>query len=624
MDAILALLNRLAAATTDDERTAITAELNAALAALTADELAEIDAALRGSLAEADTARQSAETAQRAELIAQMRTLRDGILAVGAEQTRRDEEQAASDEEAAALLAEVTPPAAEDDTPAEGETPAEGTDGEGTEGGEGGEGTQTTPEGAETTPEAIAASAAPRPRRAPLATLNRMQSPATVPIADRHGLTLVAAGGAPGIVREGAEITDRRVLGALVKERLRNLGPGRGNSEDKVVIASAVREVPTDRQLGDDPTVNAARLDAAREELTERCREFLRMSPAAMVAAGGFCGITTPYYDRMTVAQRGRPTRDGYTISMQAPRAGIRFAHPFSLSDIPVGNAPRDAVFDWDNATDISALSGSDVKPCWHVDCDEFVEELISAVGICIEYGNLGQMSLPELFAQATELADVAHDRRTETLLLDAIKADSVFNTRARLLGAAKDFFAALDLASAAVRAEQRMEAGNPAADAPLVALAPDWLIEACRIDVLRSAYPGETSWDFSVERVMGLFRSRGVVPTFYVDSPTDALQIPTVAADGDPLAELPTHAEWCVSVPGAHIQLEAPELNVGLVRDSVLNAKNNARVFSESFQGHAYIGPAKGSVWVRQELCADGSAAALVDTTDACGTTAS
>jgi len=613
MDAILALLNRLAAATTDDERTAAETELNDALAALSADELSELDAALRAQMDAANAEPRSADT------VAQMRTLRDGIVAVTAETSRRDEAQAQLDADAAALLAEVNPPAetaeeTPDETEAEtGDAPAEP---EAT--------TETTETTAEATAEPVAASAAPRPRRASLSALNAMQPAGTTPVADRHGISLVAAAGAPGIVREGAEITDRKTLGALMKERARNLGPGRGTSEDKVVVASAVREYPADRTLTDDPTVNAARLEAARTEVGDRAREFLRQTPAAMVAAGGFCGITTPYYDRLTVAQRGRPVRDGYTISMQAPRAGIRFASPFSLSDIPVGNNAGDAVFDWTNAQDIAAQDGDETKPCWHIDCDEFREELISAVGICIEYGNLGQMSYPELFAQATELADVAHDRRTETLLLDAIKADSVFNTRARALGAAKDFFAALDLAAAAIRAQQRMEAGNPALDSPLVWLGPDWLIEACRIDVLRSMFPGETSWDFSVERLMALFRSRGIVPTFYVDSPTGAGQIPEVADDGDPVAELPTHAEWGLSVPGAHIQLEAPELNLGLVRDSVLNSKNNARVFSESFQGHAYIGPAKGSVWVRQELCADGSVADAVDTTAICGTTAS
>jgi hypothetical protein len=87
-----------------------------------------------------------------------------------------------------------------------------------------------------------------------------------------------------------------------------------------------------------------------------------------------------------------------------------------------------------------------------------------------------------------------------------------------------------------------------------------------------------------------------GVNVTWYKDSGTAKGQYMTGAnsrtaqAAGAALT-FPDTAFWYLAHEGAFLYLDGGELDLGVVRDSVLNARNDYQIFSETFEGIAYKG---------------------------------
>jgi hypothetical protein len=126
--------------------------------------------------------------------------------------------------------------------------------------------------------------------------------------------------------------------------------------------------------------------------------------------------------------------------------------------------------------------------------------------------------------------------------------------------------------------------------DAPLTLLAPQWVMEMMRADLARSFTDEPGLISTSTADIDGWLASRGIQVNWYADSKTGGAQI--VGAQGTGvLNQFPALAYFYLFAPGSFIRLDAGTLDLGLVRDSVLNSQNNYRMFTESFENVAFVG---------------------------------
>ena len=86
------------------------------------------------------------------------------------------------------------------------------------------------------------------------------------------------------------------------------------------------------------------------------------------------------------------------------------------------------------------------------------------------------------------------------------------------------------------------------------------------------------------------MFRSVGVNPHFFIDTPTWAAAIPGVATAGT-LNELPTVVDILLAPRGKFAVMDRGQLNIGVTgsniyRDNASNASNQFTMFWENFEG--------------------------------------
>jgi hypothetical protein len=76
---------------------------------------------------------------------------------------------------------------------------------------------------------------------------------------------------------------------------------------------------------------------------------------------------------------------------------------------------------------------------------------------------------------------------------------------------------------------------------------------------------------------------------------------------------------EWFVDSKGSVQFLDGGRLDLGIVRDSVLDSTNDAEMFLEPFEGLAFRGFTGAAIQFVSSLCANGGSAGTISTASAC-----
>ena len=114
---------------------------------------------------------------------------------------------------------------------------------------------------------------------------------------------------------------------------------------------------------------------------------------------------------------------------------------------------------------------------------------------------------------------------------------------------------------------------------------------------------------DGTFERELG---KANITVSWYLDSPTNASTSQIFADQGDgALVTFPSHANWFLFAEGSFMFLDGGTLELGIVRDSVLNSTNDFQIFGETFENIAYLGIE--SLEVVSAFCANGQVIAPV-----------
>lgn len=409
-------------------------------------------------------------------------------------------------------------------------------------------------------------------------------------VTERATVAITAGADIPGVTA-GSELPNMKAIAEAMTQRMHGMRRTSGGDGEQHTVATLVASYPEDRTLRNgEPEVNAEKIDKVT-------------SPQAITAAGGFCAPVEVDYNVDSWGVTDRPVKDALA-SFNADRGGIRW------TDQPVLGDLNSAVSTWTLQDDIDAATAGapdPTKPCLRVVCGGENTAYIDAIPLCLTFGNLQTRAFPEQVAANNDLALVTFARYAEQRLLTRIGALSTQVTAGRFLGAARDYFNQVDRAAVAYRNRHRMRDAEP-----LRVIAPTWLKNLIRADLVNNM-PGDGrdgNFELADAKINAWFRVRNINPSWTIDGETGQI---FGAQGAGALLDYPSTVIWYLFAEGTFLFLDGGTLDLGLVRDSTLNATNDYKMFVETFEGVAMRGVE--SLRVTSTLKADGSVAGTVDT---------
>ena len=413
------------------------------------------------------------------------------------------------------------------------------------------------------------------PRRAPA----RHRARQTEPTGPQSGMTFTAT---------GERVESRDDLARVLSQRV-NATVGQGaTAGERVTIARLAVDYPEDRQVR-----------GAENEVTATLSRFLSgpatRGPLALTAAGGICAPPEPLYDVETYATDDRPVRASLP-SFQAERGGITYRLPLTMGAITGGfgmmTADDDAEFD-------SGGEPVNTKDCTRFDCPDLVSAEIRALYKCATVGNFGARTWPEDLAHNLDLLSAEWARMGEAYYTTKIKTGSTAVTEAKAAGAWTDIIGAILKARAGMISRHRMRDTQR-----FRVLLPAWLVEAFPLDGLRGGMDSGHN-DLVQSLVASSLERYGVSVSWYKDGVTGGTAQVYGSQGAGALTDFPTSVQWGFFPEGSWFTLDGGVLDLGLVRDSVLNRTNDYQLFMESFEEVAYRGVE--SLWVTSTVCYSG-----------------
>jgi hypothetical protein len=581
-------------------------QLLARISELTSTELGELRDLISSTF---DTLAASDEPAN-ATIVAQLDELVLGLGAVADEETRRSTEAAESAAKLEATKAKMEAlrnPVAED-APAEEDEPAEiEAEGEEVEG----EVVEidspllepvlaSAPRGSTVVGGMVPAMARVTGRAAPSPT---QEAPAA------NGVRIIVAAGVPHF-NPGEDLTDPMMLAKAMSETLNR----KKMSHDRTaaVVASARWDYPEDRQLGPDASSNTNKINAVCGLNAGRYRN------GSLVATGGVCLPVNVDYTVPTWSTADRPLRDALP-GYQADRGGIRFVTPPDIGVPPITSAGGDtpsgagqSTGTWNEATDANPAGA--LKPVWTVECGAEQLVYVNAVTTRVQFGNMESRFAPEQVAANTQQAVAITARQAEVQLLTAIADLTVQVIPSAYLGAARDLLTSIDLLTAQYKQSHRFST-----NVALTAIFPDWGKNVIRADLARElAHDNTNGRDvlaISDVQIEDWFTIRGINPVWTLDglpagtygtggSAITDQNFPTVTAANaansgsaiTPVWPGQTSTDafmlvWFLFVEGTFQFLDGGTLDLGVVRDSLLDSTNDYETFTETFENVAFRG---------------------------------
>jgi len=398
-------------------------------------------------------------------------------------------------------------------------------------------------------------------------------------------VAITAGADIPGYTA-GTSLDSMSEVAVAMEKRIHSLRRANGGDGEQHIVASLSTQYPESRVLGKDANENADKIDSV-------------VGPQALMASGGFATPLEANYDIFGFGTDVRPVRDSLP-RFQADRGGIRYLTP------PVLSSYANAVGVWTNAMDITAASndgtGDTVKNVLVVGSTTENTAYVDAITLQLQFGNLLTRAFPELIARHNELALIQHARVAELNLLSKINAASTAVTTSSVIGFARDFLVNIKRAAAAYRSRHRIDPNTQ-----LRAIIPTWVIEAMASDLTLNM-PGDDNLGVTRAEIQSYLALSNVTLTESLDQNTFGAQ--TAGA----LLEFPDSFTWFLFSEGSFLFLDGGTLDIGIVRDSGLVGTNDYRMFTETFEGLAFVGIE--SLAITSSIAVNGSAAALRDTT--------
>lgn len=309
-------------------------------------------------------------------------------------------------------------------------------------------------------------------------------------------------------------------------------------------------------------------------------------SAEALVAAGGWCAPSQINYDFFNIATNAPQMIDMPTVGVA--RGGIRYPVSPAIGDVffqSGGSNPASGMggfaftfantsdpWLWTESDDILTVTGSVNKPTLRVPCPTFNETRLECYGISLTAGNLTDDAYPESTQNFIRLLRAAYAHTINARLISLMSAASTDLTGSPLGAAATSavpqILNAVGLAAVDYRSRYAMDE-----DATLEVVFPDWVQEVMRADLgYKPGIQDLSLYNIADATIAGLFASRSVRVQFVSD-----WQVRTANFGQSSAATAwPTNCDFMLYAAGTFLHGTGLQLDLGVIRDSVLNAEND------------------------------------------------
>ena len=291
------------------------------------------------------------------------------------------------------------------------------------------------------------------------------------------------------------------------------------------------------------------------------------------LTAAGWCAPSQNLYTLFSV-DSGDGLIDLPTV--QITRGGLNVPGFFDIGDA------SGALWTW---TEDSA-SEEETKQCLYIPCPEFTDYRLVAEGLCLTNGNLTDRAFPELTTRFVELTVNAHLHRLSAAIINDIAGSATGVTMGAVDSSASgSILHAVDVQVADYRSQYRMAVGSV-----LEVVFPLWTKELLRADLaMRSASGYSNVSDADID---AHFATRKVRAQFVHDYQPMYSVAPKTA--------FPTSIDFLIYPAGGYLRGDGGTIDLGVVRDSVLNATNDyTAAWTEQLYLVAQLGPAAREVTV-------------------------
>lgn len=403
----------------------------------------------------------------------------------------------------------------------------------------------------------------------------RTRAPQVEPTA--KPLAITASVGQPGKFEPGATLTDLRTVGDLLESRARGMADqgGRyakrraGDPYGGVQVASIKNDWIGDDVFNDSTGAAAVQAYIDKVQGNRTASKF-----ETLVAAGGWCAPSENRYDFFNIACEGGMI-DLPTFGVT--RGGINFPVSPSLADTFSPALPWYTAFSnatvpwlWTESDDILAVTGDTSKPCIRVPCSEMTNVRLECYGICLTAGNLADNAWPESTRNFLRLLMAAHYHASNGRYIAQIVSaagtvitgcsDGGSGTAAPILGTAE--LGAWDY---------RTKFGMCDTDV-LEWVLPSWSKGAVRADLAKRT--GVSDFMCVTDAEIGAwFDCRNIRAQFVDDFQVRATGQPGAATA---ITQYPSFVNGLMYAAGTVARGNGMSLDLGVVRDSTLNAEND------------------------------------------------
>ncbi len=421
--------------------------------------------------------------------------------------------------------------------------------------------------------------------------LTRLIPEGVTPLAETAptGAILHASNAVPGL-SEGTAL-DRMELATAITKKRHGMNNASAGTYERVVLATAQSNLPN--KVAGGAEENFSVFDTVRTNWALESQQR-----TSLVASGGNCAPLPPSYEFFRLAEQINPVEQALP-TVEAPRGGIRFITPPDWTDALAGVRVTTEAEDAAGYGDASGLTAP--KPCVHVDCPPIEECRVDAVSQCVEFGNLNYRVFPEQVAAFLEDLAVAFTSTKEIFYLDAIDATSTAVTAAPAYGATRGVTQTILAAAANYRRRQHMGINSV-----LTLMLPSWVVEFIKVDMVNDHALGLNFINAGESEVTAWLASNNLDVVWYYDSATGAGQAFNGAQGAGAINEFPTSVVGYMFAPGTYVRLDGGTLDVGIVRDSILNGTNDLQIFSEQWVQVCQVG--LESLRLEITLCPDGT----------------
>lgn len=417
-------------------------------------------------------------------------------------------------------------------------------------------------------------------------------------------LIITASANVPNIDK-GAQFSDVNQLADTFAAYARSLPTTHGAPQYGVVATIANELVSRDTALSD--RTPAAQVEEVMKRITDPSVLWSTIEDegawGVTKAGGGWCSPSVNRYAFFALdCQDGGI--DLPTVGIE--RGGINFPTSPSLADVFTGEFTSGTnPWLWTETDDIANVTGSPTKPCVRVPCPDFTNVRLECYGICLTAGNLIDNAYPEAVAHQIRLLQAALFHATNTRYIQQMVAlsETVVTGGAGGAGVISPVLYMVELAAV----DYRTRFGMCQTDILEVVL-PHWIIAAMRADATKRT--GVDMVNLTDAVIADWFDTRHIRAQFVSDWQvrTTAL-LPGGTASGG-MNTWPTSVDFLIYAAGTFVRGNGMSLNLGVVRDSTLNADNDhTALWMEECHLIARFGVQ--SRQYRVNICADGTTGA-------------